>query len=77
MSQRKYVEFGKTLSRIATLDLVIQLGELGFRKDLITNANSILLQEISQLMAQFNFNQTAVVVEDYNENSDWSKLVIS
>ena len=75
MTQRKYVELGKTLSRIASLDLVLQLGELGFRKDLIKNANSILLQEISQLMAQFNFNQTAVVVEDYNENSDWFNFV--
>ncbi len=76
MSQRKYVELGKALSRIASLDLVLQLGELGFRKDLIVNADSILQQEISQLMAQFNFNQTALVVEDYNENSDWSKFVI-
>ncbi len=77
MPQRKYVELGKALSRIASLDLVLQLGELGFRKDLIVNADSILQQEISQLMAQFNFNQTALVVEDYNENSDWSKFVIS
>jgi hypothetical protein len=71
------VEFGKTLSRIGSLDLVIRLGELGFRKDLIEHAKSILHQEIDQLMAQFNFKQTAVVVEDYNENSDWSKFVIA
>lgn len=77
MTQRKYVELGKALSRIASLDLVLQLGELGFRKDLIVNADSILQQEISQLMAQFNFNQTALVVEDYNEGSDWSEFVIS
>ena len=76
MTQRKYVELGKALSRIASLDLVLQLGELGFRKDLIQHANSILQQEIAQLMAQFNFNQTALVVEDYNEGSDWSKFVV-
>jgi alkylation response protein AidB-like acyl-CoA dehydrogenase len=64
MSQRKYVEFGKTLSRISSLHLVVQLGELGFRKDLIENAISILHQEIDQLMAQFNYKQTAVVIED-------------
>ena len=75
MSQRKYVEFGKTLSRIGSLDLVIRLGELGFRKDLIDNAKSVLHQEIDQLMAQFNFKQTAVVVEDYSDNSDWAKFV--
>jgi hypothetical protein len=76
MSQRKYVEFGKTLSRISSLHLVVQLGELGFRKDLIENAISILHQEIDQLMAQFNYKQTAVVIEDYKENSDWSKFLI-
>ena len=77
MSQRKYVEFGKTLSRISSLHLVVQLGELGFRKDLIENAISILHQEIDQLMAQFNYKQTAVVIEDYKENSDWSKFLIA
>ena len=77
MSQRKYVEFGKTLSRISSLHLVVQLGELGFRKDLIDNAISILHQEIDQLMAQFNYKQTAVVIEDYKENSDWSKFLIA
>jgi len=77
MPQRKYVEFGKTLSRIGSLHLVVQLGELGFRKDLIENAISILHQEIDQLMSQFNFKQSAVVIEDYNENSDWSKFVVA
>lgn len=77
MSQRKYVEFGKTLSRISSLHLVVQLGEQGFRKDLIENAISILHQEIDQLMAQFNYKQTAVVIEDYKENSDWSKFLIA
>jgi len=65
MTQRKYVEFGKTLSRIASLDLVMRLGETGFRKDLIENAKSILQQEITQIMSGFNFAQNAVVIEDY------------
>ena len=55
----------------------MRLGELGFRKDLIENAKSVLHQEIDQLMAQFNFKQTAVVVEDYSDNSDWSKFIIA
>lgn len=77
MTQRKYVEFGKTLSRIASLDLVIQLGETGFRKDLIENAKSILQQEITQIMAGFNFAQNAVVVEDYENESNWADYVIA
>lgn len=77
MSQRKYVELGKTISRIAALDLVIRLGENGFRKDLIDNAVSIVRQEITQLMGSFNFAQNAAVVEDYNEKSNWSDFVIA
>ncbi|MDD3320999.1 MAG: acyl-CoA/acyl-ACP dehydrogenase [Paludibacter sp.] len=77
LSQRKFVEFGKTISRIVSLDLVIRLGENGFRSDLIEGAVSVLKQEISQLMAQFNFKQKVVVVEDYKENSDWSKFIIA
>jgi alkylation response protein AidB-like acyl-CoA dehydrogenase len=75
MSQRKYVEFGKTVSRIAALDLVLQLGENGFRKELVENASSILQQEITQLMAVFNFAQKAVVVENYESGSVWSDHV--
>lgn len=77
MPQRKFVEFGKTISRIASLDLVLRLGENGFRKDLIEGAISILKQEISILMAQFNFKQSAFVVEDYEENSNWANFIIA
>lgn len=77
MTQRKYVEFGKTLSRIASLDLVMRLGETGFRKDLIENAKSILQQEITQIMTGFNFAQNAVVIEDYKNESNWSDYVIA
>lgn len=76
MSQRKFVELGKALSRMVSLDLVLLLGDKGFRSDLIENASSILLQEISQLMAQFNFNQKAMVVENYHDNSDWSRFAM-
>ncbi len=75
MPQRKYVEFGKTMSRLASLDMLVKLGEAGFRTDLIQNAKSVLLQEITQLMSQFNFDQKVLVVENYNENSEWSVFV--
>ncbi|NDP19781.1 MAG: acyl-CoA/acyl-ACP dehydrogenase [Paludibacter sp.] len=77
MSQRKFVEFGKALSRIATLDLVVRLGESGFRNDMIENAISIIKQEVTQLMANFNYAQNAIVVPDYETGSDWSEFVIA
>lgn len=71
MAQRKLVEFGIVLSRLVSLDLVLQMGDNGFRKELIDNAASMLRQEISQLMNAFSFSQTSQVVVDYESDSQW------
>lgn len=75
LSQRKSVELGILLSRIVSLDLVIQLGESGFRSDLIENAVSMLVQEISNLVNNYNYKQKTVVIEDYIEGSSWSNFI--
>jgi len=77
MPQRKLVELGRALSRIVSMDLVIKMGENGFRKDLIDGAVVILHQEISHLMNTFSFNQNTTVVENYEEDSAWNNLAVS
>ena len=74
MPQRKLVELGRALSRIVSMDLVIKMGENGFRKDLIESAITLLHQEISQLMNVFSFKQNTQVVENYTEDSAWAVL---
>jgi len=74
MPQRKLVELGRALSRIVSMDLVIKMGENGFRKDLIESAITLLHQEISQLMNVFSFKQNTQVVENYTEDSAWADL---
>jgi alkylation response protein AidB-like acyl-CoA dehydrogenase len=74
MPQRKLVEMGKALSRIVSMDLVIKMGENGFRKDLIDGAVAMLHQEISTLMNTFSFKQNTMVVENYEEDSAWANL---
>jgi len=74
MPQRKLVELGRALSRIVSMDLVIKMGENGFRKDLIDGAVTMLHQDISQLMNVFSFKQSTLVVENYNEDSSWADL---
>jgi len=74
MPQRKLVELGRALSRIVSMDLVIKMGENGFRKDLIDGAVTMLHQDISQLMNVFSFKQSTLVVENYNEDSAWADL---
>jgi alkylation response protein AidB-like acyl-CoA dehydrogenase len=74
MPQRKLVEMGKALSRIVSMDLVIKMGENGFRKDLIDGAIAMLHQEISTLMNSFSFKQNTMVVDNYEEGSAWANL---
>ncbi|MDP4239868.1 MAG: acyl-CoA dehydrogenase family protein [Bacteroidota bacterium] len=74
MPQRKLVELGRALSRIVSMDLVIQMGHNGFRSDLIEGAVSCLYQEISHLMNAFSFKQNTMIVENYEEGSSWANL---
>jgi hypothetical protein len=74
LPQRKMVELGQALSRIISMEKVLDLGEKGFRKDLIENSLLSLRKEISALVGQFNFNEQAKLIEDYQVNSTWYDL---
>lgn len=74
ISQRKSVELGRLMSRIVSLDLVLKMGENGFRSDLIDGAVSILRQEISTLINFYSHPQTAMVVENYEDGGQWYRL---
>jgi hypothetical protein len=71
LSQRKLVDLGQIISRIIAMQMVIELGEKNFRKDLINNTISILRADISGLMGHFKQSEKAQVIEDYHENSSW------
>ena len=75
ISQRKMVELGQVLGRIVSFEMVINLGEKGFRTDLINNGLSMLNQEISSLISSFNHQNDTFVVEDYQDNSSWLNFV--
>jgi hypothetical protein len=73
LSQRKLVELGQVLGRIVSSQMVINLGEKGFRSDLINNGLNMLHQEIESLMSTFNYQNQTTVVESYQDNSSWLK----
>jgi len=75
IAQRKSVELGKLMSRIVSMDLVIKLGNSGFRSDLIDGAISMLKQEISNLINDYSFVQQTLVVENYEEGGAWNKFI--
>ena len=76
MPQRKLVELGRIMSRIVSMDLVLKMGDAGFRSDLIDNAASMLRQEITTLISHFSYQQSTLVVADYQVDSLWSDYVV-
>ncbi len=75
MPQRKTVELGKAIGHIISLNQVLDLAQKGFRKDLVEEAIVFLRQDISKLMAGFSFNDKSTVIEDYQENSNWTQFI--
>ena len=71
LPQRRLVDLGRALGRIISMEWVIELGDMGFRSDLITNSLAVLRTEISGLLASFNLGHGVVAVEEYAENSSW------
>jgi hypothetical protein len=74
MPQRKLVELGRALSRIASMELVLKLGDKGFRNDLVENAIRILEQEISGIIYNYKIGYNTLLVENYEENSSWLQM---
>ncbi len=75
LSQRKLVELGQVIGRIVSFEMVINLGEKGFRSDLINNGLKMLKQEIDTLVGTFQHSNQTQVVEDYQGNSLWLDYV--
>ncbi len=74
-AQRKLVELGQVLGRVFSLEMVIKLGEKGFRSDLINNSISNLQLEISNILSQYQTDVLPDIIEDYSDESDWKKFV--
>lgn len=71
LPQRKMVELGQVLGRVVSCEMVINLGEKGFPRELISNGLDMLKQEITSLMSGFSYRNRTMVVEDYQEDSSW------
>lgn len=76
LSQRKMVELGQILGRIVSFEMVINLGKNGYRSDLIANGLHFLKQEIATLFQGFNFKNEIVVVESYQQESNWMNFIM-
>ncbi len=75
MPQRKLVDLGQIISRVISMEQVLNLSNKGFSGDLSENAITYLRQEIEQLKASFGFGNTVQVVESYQGNTSWMDFV--
>jgi hypothetical protein len=71
LPQRKLVELGQVLGRLVSSEKVIDLGNTGFRKDLVENGLAVLAHEIAALMGSFRHENPVRLVEDYQHESSW------
>lgn len=75
MSQRKLVELGRVLSRIVSMEMVIDLGLKGFQPEMVNNSLSLMSQELAQLLNRFTHQNNTQVIVDYVDNGDWKNFV--
>ncbi len=73
--QRRLVNLGKALGRILTMEMVLQLGDRGFRSDLITNAISMFRHEVTGLLGTYRAENRILAVDDYEEDGSWLAFV--
>lgn len=76
LSQRKSVELGRALGRIAVMEYIVELGDRGFRSDLISNALHVFTQEVQGLLCSYHTSFEPMPVEAYDDSeSSWLNFV--
>lgn len=75
LPQRKLVELGRALGRIISLQLVLEMGDRGFRRDLVNGAVGVLHQDVAGLLSAYRDAHKADVVDDYEEGASWLEFM--
>lgn len=77
LPQRKMVELGRALGRIISLDMVLALGERGYRDDLISGSVAVLRRQITGLLATFSDAAVLHPAEDPAAGGSWMAYTVS
>ncbi len=75
LPQRKLVELGRVLSRVVSMEMVIELGIKGYNPELITNCITMMKQELNNLLSSYSFSNASLVLADYKDGSHWRNFV--
>jgi len=75
LSQRKMVDLGRILGRVVTMEMVIEMGDRGFRSDLISNCLDAFQSKVQGMLSAYKSGNLPTVIEDYVEGSSWLDYV--
>lgn len=75
LPQRKLVELGKALGRIMSMEMTIEMGERGYRSDLIANALEEFRTDVHRIIETYRTGGLTAVIEDYRDDSGWLHFV--
>ena len=71
MPQRKLVDLGQIISRVLSAQMVVSLGESGFRPDLIEDTLTTLKHDITMLLSSYKYNTAVSPTIEYQAESWW------
>ncbi|MEM8557695.1 MAG: acyl-CoA dehydrogenase family protein [Bacteroidota bacterium] len=75
LPQRKLVALGEALSRVMSMEMTIELGERGYRADLIEQALTEMHADVQELVTRFRTDGVQGLIDDYRASSDWLQFV--
>jgi alkylation response protein AidB-like acyl-CoA dehydrogenase len=75
LPQRKLVELGRILGRVVTMEFTIEMGDRGFRSDLISNCLQVFQKDVDSRVTTYRNHDLTEVVEEYVEGSAWLDYV--
>ncbi len=73
--QRKLVDLGRVVGHVISMNMVMELGDRGFRSELIHNALQVLQQDVEALVSSYKASRQTRVVPEYAEDSNWLDFV--
>jgi alkylation response protein AidB-like acyl-CoA dehydrogenase len=71
LPQRKLVDLGKAIGRVVSMEFVVDMGERGYRSDLVQGALDSLKREVDMIATDLRLAPVNNVVEDYEDQSNW------
>lgn len=75
LKQRELIAIGRIVARLTCLQYVANLVSKGFREDLFEQSKKHMHEDVLKLLAELTYQNDAMPIVDYRENSNWLSFV--